>query len=176
MSNSANLTPKQQRFADEYIIDLNATAAYKRAGYKGQGSTAEVNASRLLSNAKVSAYLVEKRNKLQEKTCITQERVLAEYAKIAFLDPRKFYDDKGNLVPVHMLDDDTAAGLSGMDVAEITAGEMVIGQTKKIKISDKKSALDSIARHLGMFIEKVEHSGSVTVEVVDYATMHKPKS
>jgi phage terminase small subunit len=48
------LTPKQQRFVDEYLIDLNATAAYKRAGYRSAGNAAEVNASHLLRNHKVS--------------------------------------------------------------------------------------------------------------------------
>ena len=48
------LTPKQARFVAEYLIDLNATAAYKRAGYDAKGNAAEAGASRLLSNAKVA--------------------------------------------------------------------------------------------------------------------------
>ncbi len=48
------LNDMQVRFVEEYLIDLNRTAAYRRAGYKGEGNTAYVNASRLLRNAKVS--------------------------------------------------------------------------------------------------------------------------
>lgn len=156
---SRTLTPKQKRFADEYLIDLNATAAYKRAGYAGKGKSAENAASRLLGNVGVIAYVASRQVKLQEKLEITQERVLAEYAKLAFLDPRKFYDEAGALIPVHKLDADTAAALAGMDVTEIKAGEAEIGHTKKIKIADKKGALDSIARTLGMFIDKTELTG-----------------
>jgi phage terminase small subunit len=157
------LTPKQQRFADEYLVDLNATAAYKRAGYLSKGNAAEVCASKLLSNAKVTTYISAKRLQVSNKLDITVERVLAEYAKIAFVDVRKFYDEHGHLRPIHMLDDETAGALAGLEVDEISAGENVIGQTKKIKITDKKGALDSIAKHLGMFVEKVEVTGNVTI-------------
>jgi phage terminase small subunit len=153
------LTPKQLRFADEYLIDLNATAAYKRAGYAGKGNTAEVEAHKHLRNPKVASYIAVQQKKLQEKTGITQERVLAEFAKIAFLDPRKFYDQSGNLIPIHKLDDDTAAALGGMDVTATKSADGDVDYTKKIKIIDKKGALDSIARHLGMFVDKTEVSG-----------------
>lgn len=49
-----SLTAKQQRFVAEYLIDLNATAAYKRAGYEGKGKSAENAASRLLGNVGVA--------------------------------------------------------------------------------------------------------------------------
>lgn len=156
---ASKLTPKQQRFADEYLIDLNATAAYKRAEYRGKGKSAENAASRLLGNVGVIEYIATRQKELQKKMGITQERVLAEYAKLAFLDPRKFYDNKGNLIPVHLLDDDTAAALTGMEIAEINVGETVIGQTKKIKYADKKGALDSLSRTLGMFQDKTELTG-----------------
>lgn len=160
MDKDLKLTEKQKRFADEYLIDLNATAAYGRAGYIGKGKTAGVNAARMLGNARVAAYIAAKQTKLQEKTGITQERVLAEYAKIAFMDPRKFFTPEGNLIPIHELDDDTAAALAGMDVVENRGeGGAVVDYTKKIKISDKRGALDSIARTLGMFIDKSEISG-----------------
>jgi len=175
MPKGDTLTPKQQRFADEYLIDLNATAAYKRSGYIGKGNTAEVCASQLLSNPKVAAYLTKRRVIMEDKTHITQERVLAEYAKLAFLDPRKFFDVNGDLLPVHDLDDDTAAALAGMDVLVSKSEDGGLEYTKKIKISDKKGALDSIARHLGMFVEKVEMTGNVTVQVIDYSALHKPK-
>lgn len=54
----AKLTPNQKIFADEYLIDLNATRAYKTA-YKNikKDETAAVNGSRLLRNAKVKKYI-----------------------------------------------------------------------------------------------------------------------
>jgi phage terminase small subunit len=169
------LSARQENFCQQYLIDLNASAAYKRAGYKCTPTSANVSASQLLARAKITDRIAYLRLNLQKKTNITQERVLAEYAKIAFADVRKFYGPDGQLVPIHELDDDTAGALAGLEIDEIDAGGVCIGQTKKIKITDKKGALDSLAKHLGMFVEKVEHSGAVTVRVVDYASLHKPK-
>ncbi len=155
-----NLTPKQQRFADEYLIDLNATAAYKRAGYKAQGNAAEVTASQLLSNPKVAAYVATRMKARENRTEITQDRVLQEYAKLAFLDPRRFYDANGALIPVPLLPADVAAALSGMEVVTERGkdedGKPTFADVNKIKYIDKKGALDSIARHLGMFIDRSE--------------------
>ena len=97
-----------------------------------------------------------------ERTEITQDRVLAEYAKLAFLDPRRFYDENGGLIPVPLLPADVAAALSGMEVS-VERGHGEDGPTfadvKKIKFVDKKGALDSVARHLGMFIDRSEVTG-----------------
>lgn len=161
---AAKLTAKQQRFVDEYLIDLNATAAYRRAGYAAKGNSAEVNAARMLRNAQVQSFLTERMQAREKRTEITQDRVLQEYAKLAFLDPRRFYDANGALIPVQNLPEDVAAALSGMDVVMERAGEDKDGNpayadVKKIKFVDKKGALDSVARHLGMFNDKVQHSG-----------------
>ena len=155
MSDGSKLTAKQKRFADEYLIDLNATAAYKRAGYETDGNSAETCAYRLLRNAKVEEYVNARMQQREQRTEITQDRVLQEYAKLAFLDPRKFYDDSGALIPVHQLDADVAAALSAFDVVETGSEDGSVSQIKKIKFSDKKAALDSVARHLGMFNDKL---------------------
>ena len=164
MSDASKLTEKQKRFADEYLIDLNATAAYKRAGYVATGHSAETNAARLLSNAEVSEYIAERMRDREQRTEITQDRVLQEYAKLAFLDPRRFYDENGSLIPVQKLPADVAAALAGMDITvertgEDADGKPVYADVKKIKFADKKAALDSVARHLGMFNDKLQHSG-----------------
>ena len=77
-----------------------------------------------------------------------------EYAKISFFDPRRLYDGSGKLLPVHELDADVAAAIGGVDVAERSLGDDGSEFTKKIKFIDKKGALDSLAKHLGMFSEK----------------------
>ncbi|WP_176317788.1 terminase small subunit [Burkholderia vietnamiensis] len=70
------LTAKQQLFVDEYLVDLNATAAYKRAGYAAQGNAAEVNASRLLRNAQVQAAVDKAMKERGERTRMTADQVL----------------------------------------------------------------------------------------------------
>jgi phage terminase small subunit len=162
------LTPKQQRFADEYLIDLNATASYKRAGYAGTGNTAEVNASRLLSGAKVSSYIQTRIKDREKRTEITQDRVLQEYAKLAFLDPRRFYDEHGGLIPVPLLPADVAAALAGMEVTTERSKDgdrEAMADVSKIKFIDKKGALDSVARHLGMFVDRSEVKSTVGVTI-----------
>lgn len=137
----ADLTPKQERFCQEYIIDLNATQAYIRAKYTAKD--ADVAGPRLLGNVGIKDRIEELMAKRAAKVGITQERVLQEYARLAFFDIRNIYDEKGSIKKVTELDDDTAAALVSVKA---------IGSTEtEYKLADKKGALDSVARHLGMF-------------------------
>lgn len=154
------LTAKQQVFVQEYLVDLNATQAAIRAGYSKR--TAEWIGPQLLGKTHVSEAVQKAMAKREERTEITQDRVLKEYAKLAFLDPRRFYDDDGQLLQVHELPEDVAAALSSMEVVTEKAGDLELA-VRKIKFSDKKAALDSIARHLGMFKDKTELTGDFPV-------------
>ena len=69
-----DLTPKQRRFAEEYCIDLNATAAYLRAGYTARGNSAEAAASRLLSMLRCKALFSKSKGKLQAGARLRQKR------------------------------------------------------------------------------------------------------
>ena len=156
------LTPKQAAFVAEYLIDLNATQAAIRAGYSER--TAAVIGVENLRKPNIDAAIQEAQQKRAERTEITQDRVLQEYAKLAFLDPRRFYDSSGNLIDIPNLPADVAAAISGMDIAVEKAGTddsgaPVFAQVRKIKLSDKKGALDSVARHLGMFNDKTGANG-----------------
>jgi phage terminase small subunit len=157
------LTPKQKRFVDEYLIDLNATQAATRAGYSAR--TANEQGARLLAKVSVRSAVSAAKQKRAERTEITADRVLREYAKLAFLDPRAFFDDAGHLIDVAKLPADVAAALAGMDVTTERVGEDEEGrpqyaQIRKVKFTDKKGALDSIARHLGMFNDKLAVTGA----------------
>ena len=154
------LTAKQQVFVQEYLVDLNATQAAIRAGYSKR--TAEWIGPQLLGKTHVAEAVQGAMAKREDRTEITQDRVLKEYAKLAFLDPRRFYDDDGQLLQVHELPEDVAAALSSMEVVTERAGELELA-VRKIKFSDKKAALDSIARHLGMFKDKTELTGDFPV-------------
>lgn len=153
------LTPKQARFIDEYLIDLNATQAAIRAGYSVRRS--EVTGCELVSNRKVAEAIAIKRKRLEIKTGITQERVLQEYARIAFLDPRKLLDNTGRPLPMQELDEDTARAIAGLKVSDKytppteEGGLPDISTVLEYKLADKKGALDSVARHLGMFNDKL---------------------
>ena len=152
------ITPKQQRFVDEYLVDLNATQAAVRAGYSER--TANEQGCRLLANVSVKKLIAEAISKRSQETKITAERVLQELGRVAFFDPRKLLNADGSPKPINELDDDTAAVLSGMDITEEYEGSgedrKFIGYTKKVKISDKVTALGLAMRHLGMLTDKLE--------------------
>jgi phage terminase small subunit len=94
------------------------------------------------------------------RTGITADRVLAEIAKLAFFDPRKFFDADGAPIPIHELDDDTAAALAGMNVFEVFEGtgknRVFVGYTKKYKLTDKRGSLELLGKHLKLFTDVVE--------------------
>ncbi|OQC08303.1 MAG: Terminase small subunit [Candidatus Cloacimonetes bacterium ADurb.Bin088] len=158
------LTAKQANFADEYLVDFNAVRAY-RAAYPGckSDNTAGVEGHRLLKNPKIADYIQKRMQDRQVRTEITQDRVLREYAKLGFFDPRKLFNGDGSPVPIQDLDDDTAAAIACLDVLEVYEGtgadRVFTGYIKKYKIANKIGALDSMAKHLGLFIDRQEVSG-----------------
>ncbi|WP_020469710.1 terminase small subunit [Zavarzinella formosa] len=164
-----DLTPKQEAFCLKYIELGNASEAYRQSydAKKATDKTIWEAASRLLTDSKVAARVEELKLAAIKRHEVTVSRVLREYAKLAFLDIRKAYDNEGHLKPIHELDDDTAAAIAAIDVVENQAGaeigsngiRIIDSYTKKLKFVDKKAALDSLAKHLGMFVEKHEHTG-----------------
>jgi len=78
MTEQKPLSAKQQRFVDEYLIDLNATAAYERAGYKAKGTSAGACAARLLAVASIKLAIATAMEKRNERIQITQDYVLTK--------------------------------------------------------------------------------------------------
>lgn len=212
------LTPKQQRFAEEYLVDFNATAAYGRAGYAARGNSAEVSASKLLRNPKVQAAIAEGQRALSERTEITQEMVLERWWQIATADPNDIvqfrrtccrycygiehafqwidaeeyasalraaaaaagtdnaapvvpadqggfgYDNKLDPHPecpkcfgegkaeVHAMDTRKLKGSARL----LYAGAKLTQAGFEIKMQDQGKALENVARHLGMYRDKLE--------------------
>lgn len=153
------LTEQQKRFIEEYLIDMNGARAARAAGYSE--SAARETASRLLKKPEVAQAVREAREKLSERTEITQDWVLQRWAAIADVDKREFFDDAGRLRPVSEWTREMALAVDGLNVTEIE-GEIAV-KVSKLKLSSSKAALDSIARHLGMFKDKVEVSVDETL-------------
>ena len=162
------MTEKQKIFADEYLIDLNATRAYKMA-YPNvtKEETAAAAGARLLRNVKVEEYIQERMKDREKRTEITQDMVLKELAKVGFFDIRRLFDDSGKPLDITGLDNETAASIVGLEVMDIYEGtgedKEFVGYIKKYKLSDKLKALEMIGRHLGMFKDKmdIQHSGQI---------------
>lgn len=157
------LTPLQARFVEEYLCDLNATRAYVRAGYKARGHAAETNAARLLRNAEVAAAVRAAQAARSKRTEVTQDAVLNELRRIAFLDPRKVMTwgpDRVTFLPSDTLTDDEAAC-----VVEASQTVTETGGTIRVKLADKVAALTLLGKHLGLFQEAPAPPPAVAVNV-----------
>lgn len=168
------LTPQQERFCQEYIVDLNATQAAIRAGYAA--NAAKVQASRLLTKANVKERVAALQQTVADKAGISAQWVLEEFKKVAGADTRKLFDDNGNLRPIQDLPDDVAAAISSVEVERRTDGhgeDKEVYHVHKIKRWDKLRALESLAKHLGLLVDKTEISGKdggpVIVEIQRFA-------
>jgi len=143
------------------VVDSNGAAAAIRAGYSQK--TAAQQASRLLTKVKVQRQLEVLHARLHQSLNITAERILQEYARIAFFDPRRLRTADGKPLELHELDADTAAAIAGAEEDLILGDEptkkekesgkqrLVLGVTRKLKIANKLGALDSLAKIQGLF-------------------------
>jgi phage terminase small subunit len=164
--NDGALTPQQELFCQEYVKDLNGKNAALRAGYAE--TSAQTQSSRLISNVKVQQRITELNNKKLKTVKVDAETILSELLKLATSDIRKLFNENGGLLPPSQWPDDIAPAVASIQVDELfdyDKGEKYqVGVTKKVKLWDKNAALDKLAKHLGLLIEKVELSGKVTLE------------
>lgn len=159
------LTGRQQRFVREYLVDRNGTAAAKRAGYKGRrGVSLAVTASRLLKKPAVAQLVAEGEAKLAERTGVSAERVIAELAHVGFSDIGKAFGADGKMLALHDMPPEARAALAGVETEELFEGKgeerTQVGLLRKLRLWDKVKALELLGKHLGIFKEKVEHTGA----------------
>lgn len=160
---------KQERFANEYIIDFNGKSAAIRAGHS-EASAANV-ACGLLKQENIQQFIAELIQNRSIRTNIRQDRILEEYAKIAFFNIQDMYSETGNILDINDLDSDTAAAIISLDIE--TSRDNSDARTKKVRVSDKRAALDSLARHLGMFNDKLSLGGQAgnPIETIDTSAL-----
>ena len=157
---AVDLSEKQLRFVEEYLIDLNATQAALRAGYSKK--TANEQGSRLLANVSVASAIRVQIDERAKRTEVTADRVVRELAKIGFQDIRELMvwdEERVCYVPSTRLTKDQAATVSSVKskTRRFTTkdGEVEESIELELKTYDKKGALDSLARHLGIFNDKI---------------------
>ncbi len=144
---TTKLRPRVHAFAQEYLISRNGTQAALRAGYSEK--SAHVTACRLLKNDKVLAFLDEAGARQAERTQINADRILLELGRLAFSDMGKVasWDEHGvTLTASGDLSDDARRS-----IREITESGAGAKRGLKIKLHDKKGALEMLMRHLKMF-------------------------
>lgn len=145
------MTEKQKIFADEYLVDLNATRAYLVA-YPSvkKEQTAAAAGARLLRNVKVAAYIAERMEERQKRTEVTQDRVVQELAAIAFARATDYAEIVDGSVRIR-----NTGGLSDEQIRAI-AGIKEGANGIEVKLNDKQKALELLGRHLGMWNDKLD--------------------
>lgn len=145
------MTEKQKIFADEYLIDLNATRAY-RVAYPSvkRDETAAAAAARMLRNVKVQKYISDRMEERQKRTEVTQDRVLQELVYIAFAKVTDYAEVQNNEVKIKDTDGLTEEQIRA--IAGIKEGKFGI----ELKLNDKEKALELLGRHLGMWNDKLD--------------------
>lgn len=148
------LHDKQARFVEEYLVDLNATAAAERAGYSDPNYGRQ-----LLTNPNVAEAIARAREERSKRTEVTADQVVREFALMGFYDPA----------------DIASRPMTGpADIASLPepVRRAIVGWgwdkhgNFTLKLANKQAALDSLGKHLGMFVDRIEHSGELPALVV----------
>ena len=151
MAKKAKLTEKQQRFVDEYLIDLNATQAAIRAGYSVK--TANEQGSQNLAKLSIQQAIAERMAERSKRTGINQDRVVLELAKIALVKMTDIVDSQGRIKSDASPDD-----LACIESVKYKESESDTGSSveREVKIASKLKALELLGKHLGMWNDKLD--------------------
>lgn len=155
----AKLTEKQQRFVDEYLIDLNATQAAIRAGYSVK--TATEQGCQNLTKLNISQAISERMAGRSKRTGVNQDRVVQELAKVAFIKMTDVVDPNGKIKDTASEDDLSCIESIKYKHSDTDSGYSV---EREVKVASKLKALELLGKHLGMWNDKLDVN--VTLPVV----------
>lgn len=161
-----SLEPKQRRFCQEYVVDMNASAAAVRAGYSSK--TAKEQGYRLLTNVLVQEEVQRLKEKAAKRAEITADMVIAELAKIGFSNIQDFVGKDNSTVDLSKIESARAAAVSGVKVTTSTTGMGKSRQVEKkveFRLHDKRAALENLGKHLGVF-EKDNQQKNKKVKII----------
>ena len=157
------MTDKQKRFCEEYLIDLNATQAAIRAGYKPRsaGSVGSENLEKPEIRACVDQMLADR----SARTGVNADRVVRELAKIAFAKGTDVIDTETGNVREDATDDDRAC-IAAVKVKQVNGADFTSIE-HEIRLCDKVKALELLGKHLGIFEDNINVDVSGAVKIVD---------
>lgn len=156
----AKLTDKQKKFIDEYLVDLNATQAAVRAGYKEK--TAYRTGADNLRKPQIQEEIQKRMQERQQRTEVTQDMVVKELAAIAFARATDYVEIRSNGVFSKVVIKPTT-NLSDQQIRAI-AGIKEGANGIEIKLNDKEKALELLGRHLGMWNDKLKVDGEIVAD------------
>lgn len=156
------LTPQQLRFVDEYLVDLNAVAAYARAGYKASSErNAKTCSAAMMRHPGIRRAIETAKRHRSIVTGVTAERVLEEVAALAFSDVGDLLDLSGptpKLKPVNEIPAAARRAIASLKVRTDPSDPEKKAQIIEYKLWDKPSALTQAGKHVGLFAEKREET------------------
>lgn len=164
---------RHEAFAQALARGQSASDAYVTAGYKESRSAA----SRLSTNVNIERRVAELVHKAADRAEIDVARVLKELVRLGTSDIRDAFTDGGSLKDPKDWTDDFAASVASVEVVTKPGetdddGNRTVEHVHKIKVWDKNSALEKLAKHLGMFIDRHEHTGK-NGKPIETETVHK---
>jgi len=151
MKSKNGMTPKQEQFVREYLVDLNASAAMRRAGYKTKN--ADVDAAKLLVNPGIQRAIQSAMDERSKRVQITGDQVLQNIIDIGNRCMQRW--------PKMIGQGKDRKQMTEMVVTE--DGEEVLAHVFMFDSMGALKAQELLGKHLKLFVDKVEHSGSVTV-------------
>lgn len=145
------MTNKQKRFIEEYLIDFNATQSAIRAGYSPK--SAFIIGDENLKKPKIKHEIEKALAERSRRTGITQDRVIQELARIAFVNFNDVVDENGEIKT-----DASADDLACVESYKVENGDSINGGSSKreVKLASKLKALELLGKHLGMFSDKFD--------------------
>lgn len=159
------LNLRQARFVEEYLVDLNATQAAIRAGYKA--ATANKVGPRLLVQVGIAEAIAARQARQLAKSDLSATRILEELRRLALVDIRSFFHEDGRLKLPHELTAEQGACVSSFEVLikNAEAGDGVTDTIHKFKLWSKDKALENLAKHFALLTEVVRVEEQATLEL-----------
>ncbi len=166
----------QDLFCREYLIDLDAKAAAKRAGYSEKAAAAQ--GSNLLALSTIQERIAELNRDRMDRLSITADHVVKELGRIALCDIGTAFNETNTLKEIREMPDDVRRCVQSIEVEEVIDKDeegrrVVTGHIKKVKFWDKNKGLELLGKHFGLYIEKHEVTGSFTLEALVTASHQK---
>lgn len=156
------LNERQKKFAEEYVICLNASEAARRAGYQGEDESIWVTASRLLRNAKVRAHV----DKLLSEQSASRAEIIGRLTSIARSDMGDFIDPATLTVNMRQAKENGLTHLVKKIKQTIISQDDRQTEIFEFELHDAQTALVHLGKVHGIFNEKTELSGEVTIKIV----------